>query len=122
MTAAIVHPRFLASVPPGFWPSSCDIEGSTATQDAYGEPVETWADVAGLTGIDCAKAPLSAVERQAAQFTATDQAWNVLLRGAYPEITTRHRAVIDGTTFDIERVETDQTETLTRLVVRSVTV
>lgn len=121
MTAAIVHPRFLASVPPGFWPSRCTIEGSTATRDAYGEPVEAWAGVAVLTAIPCAKAPLSAIERQGAGYTATDRVWNVLLQGAYPAITTNQRAVIDGEPFDIDAEETNQTGTVTRLRVRSVT-
>jgi head-tail adaptor len=121
MALPIVHPRFLAAVPAGFFPSRCTVQEQTGTtQDDHGQEVEVWTDVAGLTDIPCAKAPLSAIERQAAQLTVTDRAWSVLLKGAYPAITTAHRAIIDGTAFDIERAETDQTGTLTRLVVRSV--
>jgi hypothetical protein len=122
VTVAIIHPRFLASVPAGFFPSECTIEGEgTPTQDEYGEETPDWDDVDGLVDIPCAKAPLSAIERQAAGYTARDQAWNVLLKGAFPQITTNHRAVIDGDTLDIDAAETDQTSTVTRLRVRSVT-
>jgi len=122
MSAAVISPRFLTSIPAGFWPSACDIQVSTPTQDSYGEPVASWADVSGLTEIPCAKAPLSAMELQAAGYTATDQAWHVLLQGAYPAITTAHRAVVDSANFDIDAVETDQMSTVTRLRVRSVSV
>ena len=121
MTAAVIHPRFLASVPAGFFPTRCTIEGSTTTQNAFGEPIATWAAVTGLVDIACAKAPLTASELQAAGYTATDQAWHVALAGAYPTITTAHRAVVDDEPFDIDAVETDQTSTVTRLRVRSVT-
>ena len=121
MAAPMIHPRFVAANRV-FFPSLATIEAATTTQDSYGQPVETWAAVPTLTGIGAAKAPLSAQERQAAQFTATDQAWSVLLHGAYPEITTRHRAVIDGAVHDIDAVETDQTGSLTRIRVRTVEV
>lgn len=121
MTVAIVHPRFLASVSTGFFPSTCTIEAKTETLDEFGEQQLSWLPVPAIVDVACAKAPLSALERQAAGYTATDQAWHVLLTGAYPAITTVQRAVIDGETFDIDAAETDQTGTVTRLRVRSVT-
>lgn len=120
MTVAIVSPRFLASVPIGFFPSVCTIEERTATQDAYGEESLAWA-ADGIEDVPCAKAPLAAIERQVAGYTATDEAWHVLLKGAYPAVTSGDRAVVDGTPYDIDAAETDQTTTVTRLRVRSVT-
>lgn len=122
MTVPLVHPRLLSDIGrSGFFPSSCTVQAKTTSADAYGEEQETWVDVSGLQAIDCVKAPLSAMERQAAGYTATDRVWNVLLKGAYPQITTRHRSVVDGEVFDIDAVETDQTGTLTRLQVRQIT-
>ncbi len=120
MSAAIVHPRFMASIPAGFFPLQATVQGKTVTQDAYGQEVETWASVAGLVSISAAKAPLTAMERQGAGYTATDVAWHVLLKGAYPTITTRHRLVIGAETFDIDASETDQMGVVTRLRVRQV--
>lgn len=121
MTAAIISPRLLTRMP-GFFPSRATIQAkpSPPTLDEYGQETETWADVSGLQNIACAKAPLSAFERQAAGYTTTDRVWHVLLSGAYPAITTRHRAVIDIEAFDIDAVEVDQSSTLTRLRVRQI--
>lgn len=122
MTVAIVHPRFLASVPDGFFRSSATIEEQAGTTlDAHGQPIAGWLPVAGLQALKAARAPLSAMERQAAGYTATDRVWHVLLKGAHPEITTAHRAVVDFEEFDIDAAETDQTQTVTRLRVRQVT-
>lgn len=119
--ATLVHSRFVAKQA-GFFPSLVTIQANTPTQDSYGQPVESWANVGAWVNLACAKAPLSAQERQANQYTATDQVWHALLRGAYPTITTAHRAVVDGTNYDIDAVETDQTGSLTRLRLRTVEV
>lgn len=121
MTVAIVHPRLLARMPAGFFPVTVDVQAATETRDSFGEPIEAWANVSGLTGIDAVKAPLSASERQAAGYTATDKMWHVLLQGAYPTITTKHRIEIGAETFDIDATETDQTGSVTRLRVRQIT-
>lgn len=121
MTVAIVHPRMLSKLP-GFFPASVAIQAKTATLDGYGQEVESWATVSDWSAIDATKAPLTAMERQAAKYTATDVAWHVLLAGPYPTITTAHRAVIDGDTFDIDASETDQTGSITRLRIRQITI
>jgi head-tail adaptor len=119
MVAELVA-QTVAAVPEDYFPSLATIQAKTVTRAPSGQEIEAWADVGGLVGISAAKAPLTAIERQAAGYTATDQAWHVLLKGAYPTTTTRHRAVIDGVTHDIDAVETDQTSTVTRLRVRTV--
>lgn len=119
MTVAIVHPRLPLKLL-GFFPALVTIQAKTIALDVYGQETETWADVSGWQSIKCAKAPLSASERQAAQFTVTDRAWSVLLAGSYPTITTRHRAVINVEMFDIDAVEVDQVGVLTRLRIRAI--
>lgn len=112
-----------------YFPSQASIQAKAVVQDpTTGQEQEAWADVLGMRLIPAAKAPMSALELQAAGYTATDQVWQVLLQGAYPQITTRHRVTVDETatggvvgTYDIDAVETDQTNSLTRLRVRQVT-
>ncbi len=121
MSAAIVSPRLLSGMA-GFFPVLVKIQGKAGTDDPYGQPVETWADVVGWQEIRAAKASLSAMERQTAGYTATDRVWDILLRGAYPDITTAHRVVIDLEIFDIDAVETDQSGNVTRLRVSQTTI
>ncbi len=120
MSVALIHPR-LTAANAQFFPLLATIQVKAVTSDPYGQDIETWPNVAELAEIPAAKAPLTAIERQAAGYTATDQAWHVLLAGAYPAITTRHRLSIDGVIYDIDAVEIDQTGSLTRLRVRQIT-
>ena len=117
MTVPVIHPRLLSKIG-AFFPSTARIQAKTVVLDDYGQEQETWADVAMMPA---AKAPLSAEERQAAGYTATDRAWTVLLQGTIPLVTTRHRVRVDNETFDVDAVETDQTTNVTRLRVRQVT-
>lgn len=125
MTTPLLHPRAIPGLKrAGFFRSTCAILGKLepAPLNDLGQPIDTYVALVAWAAIPCIKAPLSANERQAAQYTATDQAWFVLLDGYYPGITTAHRAVVDGESFDIDAVEHDQTGNLTRLRVRSVEV
>lgn len=121
MSAAIVSLRLLSGMT-GFFPLLVTIQAKAGTDDPYGQPVETWADVNGWQEIKAAKASLSAMERQTAGYTATDRVWDILLMGPYPDITTAHRVVIDVEFFDIDGVETDQSGNVTRLRVRQATI
>jgi len=95
------------------------IEAKTVTQDDYGQEEVTWAAVVSDVAF---KTPLTANELQALNYTATDRVWSLFLADAYPQITTRHRAVIDGRDiYDIDAVEADQIRMHTRLQVRQVT-
>lgn len=117
----LIHPRMLERLG-RFFPLAATVEQRTVTQDAYGEVIETWSALPGHEAIPCARTPLSSTERAALQLTATTEAWHVLLRGAYPAITTDHRLVIAGEAYDIVGVETDQTSTLTRLTIQRVSI
>jgi head-tail joining protein len=117
VSAPLIDPGML-DLMGDFFPSQARVEVKVTSQDpATGQEQEAWADVAGAGAV---KAPLSAEERQLAGYTATDQAWWVLFDRAMPWVTTRHRLSIDGTAYDIDAVETDQTGSLTRLRVRQV--
>lgn len=117
----MIHPRFARMISDRMaplFPSLCAVEAKTVTADEFGQEVETWEVVAGMTLIPCAIAPLSAIERQAAGYTITDQVWHVLMTGDYPEITTRHRLLIDGVEYDIDGAEVALQGALTRLTVQ----
>lgn len=121
MTVPIIHSRMLSRLP-GFFAAQVTIQGKSVVSDGYGEDIETWTDVSGWQEIKAAKAPLTASERQATKYTATDRVWHVLLAGPYPAITTSHRAVIGTDVFDIDAAETDQSGSVTRLRVRQITI
>lgn len=120
MTVAAIHPRFARMLSRQFLPSLCDVEEKTVVSDGFGQDVETWSTVQTMRRIPCATAPLSAIERQAAGYTVTDQVWHALLTESYPEITTRHRVLIDDVDYDIDAVEAEPHGSLTRLTVRKI--
>lgn len=91
-----------------FFASRCTIQARTATRDATGQATPAWADLAGHVAIHCQLYSKAAAyeQRQPAQ-TITVQQWTCALREAYPAITTLHRAVVDGTAYDVVGVSTD---------------
>lgn len=117
---AFVHPRFTRMAGRSLWNARCDIQAKTVTPDQYGQEVETWGTV--KRHLLAAVAPVNAIEQQAAGYTTTDQAWHILLAGCHADITTRHRATVDGVIYDIDAVEPDRYGDFTRLRVRRVTI
>jgi head-tail adaptor len=117
----LIHPGMLERLS-RFFPLIATIEQRSVTQDEYGQAHESWTTLPAHEAIPCTRAPLSASERATLELQITTQAWHLLLRGAYPDITTEHRVVLSGEPYDILAVETDQTGTLTRLTVQRVSV
>lgn len=116
------------------FPSRCTIEReATSGQDAYGQPVTSWATVGGLSGLACRVAPAgtSPTEGRRSGLVVENASHVALLAGAYPQIEVTMRASIDSacgsaqsdahtTVYEIVGVELDGNETLTRLHLRRV--
>lgn len=117
----LTHPRMMAVLQPNFYPSSCTIATPSTVQDDYGEQEGVLTPVAGLVGLDCRIAPMSSREQRTAQQIYATATHHVALNGYYPAITTTAMsAQVDGVQYDIEGVEHDGNDQMTRLLVRRV--
>lgn len=115
---SIIHPRMLASLSK-FYPSTCTIQQATEPQDAYGQPIAGWADVAGLANLPCSVAPFTG-SPEMAEYKRPDGTIEIIthhisIAGHYPTITNKMRAVVGGINYDIRAAETDSHGFTTRL-------
>lgn len=117
----LVHPRMMTMLMP-LYPSVCTIQEAIEAQDAAGQPAPSWADMPGYVAISCRVGPVSGGERKSPREVYTVATHTVALAGYYPGITTKKRAVVDGTlTLDILLVQADSTLHVTQLVCQVVT-
>jgi len=118
----IIHPRLLSgdfSDLTDFFASVCTIQEAVWTLDAVGEEAPAWADKAGHIDIPCAIAPEKGRgEVKQADGTFTFATHHVTLAGDYPAITTKMKAVVNGTALDILLAEWDSQAETTRLACR----
>lgn len=104
----------------GFYPSRATIQASVPTRTPSGGVASTWADLAGLTAIPCALAPIAGGEMRSSTGTTAETTHTASLQGRYVAITVRHRAVVDGIPYDITAAQTDSHGLTTRLQLRLV--
>jgi hypothetical protein len=119
----VVHPRMLQTLE-DFYPSEVTIQAKTTLgRKPNGEEVIAWADVSGLTGLrgNLADPGRTVYERRSTDLTRTTQAPGLNLAGYYPEITVLHRAIVDGTAWNITAVHHDSLGSVTRLELERVT-
>lgn len=120
MTTPIIHSRLLASLMPGFYPSLCTIQQATETQDTYGQPILSWANVIGLVNLPCAIAQISTgsperAERRRADGIIEEATHHIAIAGYYATIANKMRAIMGGVAWDIMGVEHDSHAVMTRL-------
>ena len=100
---------------------SVTIQEQTGGRDAYGEPADTWTDVAGLQDLAAAVGSDPGREARRSGDTISTATHSIVLAGHYPEISTANRAVVDDTEIhDIVSVEHSVSQRLTRLGTRIV--
>ena len=88
----------------------CTIQAASITQDASGEPTESWTDLQGHISLSCAVGRGDGSvkgEQVRDNMTLTFTPLKVTLFDSYPAVTTRHRAVIDGVAYNIVDVYRD---------------
>lgn len=82
-----------------------DIQSASASQDAYGEPIETWSTT--LAAVPCEYVPLSGAERlQADQLLATKRAQFRIRHRT--DLTRVMRLVFESETWEIRDLEEDR--------------
>lgn len=118
--SVIIHPALLENLF-NFYPDTCTIQTGTASRDAVGEKVYTWANVADHVDIPCARGTPGGAEAEGSEQGYLVRTYRIALQGHYPTIAEGMRALYsDGTAYDIERVRLDQQATLTYLDVEIV--
>ena len=105
-----------------FYAFTVDIQQYTPTQNTYGEEVKAWADVTGLTDLDCTIAPVRGREVKRPDGIIAFSPWRIALTGQYTNIIPKMRAIgSNGKTYDILAVEHDSHAHQTSLDVEIVT-
>ena len=122
---SLLHPRMLSSLEAMFYLSTCTIQESTATRDAYGQPILAWANLAGHVDLACSFAPISPGSPEAAEIKRADgtivkATHHIAFPALYTSILPTMRAVAFGFNFDILAVEFDSHGIMTRLRVERV--
>lgn len=117
---ALIHPDWLAHVQPNHYPSLCTIRTPNTTRDAIGHPVPNPQDLGGHIDIACRIAPVNTREVRTELQIYVNATHHVALNGYYPDIAEDMSAVVDGVSYDIEGVEHDGNDVMTRLWVRIV--
>lgn len=117
MTRPLVDPRMLSRLGM-FYNTTCTIQQTTETRDAAGGVVNTWANVTGLVGLACRRAPVSTartteIKLDALAYTVNVQ--TVLIASYQPTITPKMRVTCDSLVFDVLAVEHDGEDQMTRL-------
>jgi len=104
-----------------FFAQRCTIQAPSEELDALNQPnpEDAWTDVAGMRAIPCHLAPATGGKRKTADMTVLIASHVILLAGVYA-ITTKMRAVVDGTAYDVLLAGYDSTGCMTRLSVRIV--
>ena len=113
-----------AALATGLLSSACTIQEPSGVFTSSGAPDGVWANVSGLVGLSCQIAPIGLLdgaiagrETKIPPEILSKQPLHVLLDANYPTITTKMRAVLDGVDHDIESVEQDSQQRMTRLLV-----
>lgn len=92
----------------GDFVKQCTIQSYTETQDEAGEVIQSWATL--YSNLKCAVSRGDGSvkgETVKDNMTLTFNPLKVTLFDSYPSITTRHKAVIDGTAYNIVDVYRD---------------
>jgi len=119
MTRAIFDPRMMTTLA-DYFPSLCTIQEDVGVYDGYSDNTD-WQNFAGHVEIPCAYGPNKGREVKQADQTYVVSNYTLSLRGYYPTITSKMRAVVDSRVFDILLVQTDSHGVTTRILLSEVT-
>jgi len=119
MTRAIFDPRMMVALA-DYFPSLCTIQEDVGVYDGYSDTSD-WQPVVGHVDIPCAHGPNKGREVKKPDQTYVVSNYTLSLRGYYPTITEKMRAVVDGVVFDILLVQCDSHGVTTRILTSEVT-
>ncbi len=119
MTRAIFDPRMMTTLA-DYFPSLCTIQEDVGVYDGYSDNTD-WQTFAGHAEIPCSHGPNKGREVKKPDQTYVVSNYTLSLRGYYPTITEKMRAVVDGTVFEILLVQSSSHGVTTRILTREVT-
>ena len=121
MIRPLLDPRMMTELR-DYFPSLCTIQENTAVVNDYGQrKPEVWTDYAGHVDIPVANGPSKGVEVKQADQTYVISNYTLSLRGYYPTITEKMRAVVDGIAYEVLLVQSSSHGVTTRILSREVT-
>lgn len=121
----LIHPGLEKSLKDvGWYESTCTIMTTAEALDDIGQETETPAVLAGHENLPCRIAPVvgtvAGMEREGPETTTVMRDMTAKLPGAWPTITEKHQAEIDGRLYDIEKVDINSEKTFTLLALQVV--
>lgn len=119
MTRGIIDERFMATMA-DYFPSLCTIQQDEGLTDAHGVVVENWQNLVDHVDIPCAHGPDKGTEVKQPDQTYVVSNYIISLRGYYPMITEKMRAVVSGVAYDILLAQSSSHGKTTRLLARKV--
>lgn len=113
--AHMLHPDMLAGLVGNFYPSLCTIQQTVSVEDGFGGT--TTEPLTGHGAIPCRIAPAAGSrETKTPEQVFVSNAFHIALAGYYPGIAETMQAVVDSATYDIQSVQHDGNQTVTRLM------
>lgn len=110
----IIHPGLMQHIG-NRYPSLCNIEHKTVTQDELGQETIVYQPDELLRAIFCYVQPASGIETRSRQEVLNVNQWVIGLRGYYPTILVSDQAMVDDIAYDVIRVAHDDHHTATYL-------
>lgn len=106
MQSSFIDSRMLTVLQANHFPQTCTIRAATSGTDSFGQPEDTWADVAGQTDIPCSVALAGGRVVQEKQLEYGMTTHRISLAGQYLGISRLNRAVVGGVTYQVQYVNT----------------
>ena len=105
----------------GHFPNTGTVQDFTTAMNAVGDAVKTWANFAGHIDLPCTIAALKEWEKEQSDKTIGLSTHKVRFIDYYPTIKAEYRFVAGGVTYLITGVDHDQHTTMTRLMLKVIT-
>lgn len=119
MVSPLTHTDLLKKLS-NFYPDTCTIQQNGPTRDAHGQEIESWSNFAGHVDLNCRIAPSGGREFRRQNQTYLMSTHKIALKGNYPNINEKMRAVVNGVNYDILQVDHDGQDVSTNLLVELV--
>ena len=113
-SSRIIHERILERLD-HFFVSTATIQEPVEGRDEAGQPLPHWADIDGLVDVPCRIRPTTGREHTLIERTYVELSHRIALKGVFSQITPKHRAIVEGITYNIRSMQPDSQGLITYL-------